>query len=70
MSTGVTLYKDLQKLCTSCIDAFFGSITSVEEYFYILFNMTRIRKHIKTLPAVEINISVKFSVRKLSMVAS
>ena len=57
---------------TCCIDAFFNNnITSVEEYIDIFFNMTKIRKHIETLPIVNIaDTSVKFRVQKLPMVAS
>ena len=57
---------------TCCIDAFFNNnITSVEEYIDIFFNMTKIRKHIETLPIVNIaDTSVKFRVEKLPMVAS
>ena len=57
---------------TCCIDAFFNNnITSVEEYVDIFINMTKIRKHVKTLPIVNIaDTSVKFRVEKLPMVAS
>ena len=57
---------------TCCIDAFFNNnITSVEEYVDIFSNMHKIRRHVKTLPIVNIvDISVKFKVEKHPMVAS
>ena len=57
---------------TCCIDAFFNNnITSVQEYVGIFFNMTKIRKHVETLPIVNIaDTSVKFRVERLPMVAS
>ena len=40
------------------------------EYVDVFFKMTTIRKHVKTLPAVKIkNISIKFSIEELPMVA-
>lgn len=57
---------------TCCIGAFFNNnITSVKQYVDIFFNMTKIRKHVETLPIVNIaDTSVKFRVEKLPMVAS
>ena len=57
---------------TCCIDVFFNNnITSVEEYVDIFSNMHKIRKHVKTLPIVNVvHISVKFKVEKHPMVAS
>ena len=57
---------------TCCIDAFFNNnITSVEEYVDIFFKMTTIRKHVKTLPVINIaDNSVDFRVEKLPIVAS
>ena len=54
------------------MDTFFdNNITSVQEYFDAFFNLTSIRKHVKTLPVVNIgNMPVKFYVEKYPMVAS
>ena len=57
---------------TCCIDAFFNNNnTSIEEYVDIFCNMHKIRRHVKTLPIVNIlDISVKFKVERHPMVAS
>ena len=54
-----------------CIDAFFHNIISLMEYIDVFFKMTKIRKHIKTLPVVKIeNIFIKFFIEELPLVAS
>ena len=64
------------KICkylgTCCMDAFYdNSITSVQEYVEVLFNMTSIKKHVKTLPVFNVgSVSVKFRVARYPMVVS
>ena len=57
---------------TCCIDAFFNNnMTSLKEYVDVFFKITTIKKHVKTLPVVKLkNISIKFSIEELPMVAS
>ena len=57
---------------TCCIDVFFNNnVRSVEDYVDIFFNLTTIRKHVETLPVINIeDNSIDFRVEKLPIVAS
>ena len=71
-NTSCSCTKTCRYYGTCCIDAFFNSnVTSVKEYIDIFRNMTKIKKHVKKLPAVNFKAySVKVRVEKLPMVAS
>ena len=71
-NTSCSCTKTCRYYGTCCIDAFFNSnVTSVKEYVDIFRNMTKIKKHVKKLPAVNFKAySVKVRVEKLPMVAS